>query len=170
MAEGLNFLFNREKEENVDNSVMQKMHRYWVLAGLRQSQESLRRDHDKKDLNVKEYKRQMYYLRKQIIFHYVKNVFLFPIWFINLLIPSFLKGSPNIWTNLKLIFSKKEFHPLRMAMVSWFVFTYLLVQGIIFFFRNAPPVSAASNNFVQTSWSGGANTGVSGVHPTNKTD
>src|SRR5574343_1328234 len=106
---------NQEKENTIDADVIQKLHRYWVLAGLRQSKESLKADYEKRDANKEEYKRQLNYLRIQIFWHYLKNSLLFPIWFIKLLLPSFLKGKPNIWTNLKTILTKDEFHPLRMA-------------------------------------------------------
>ena len=145
-----------EKEENeMDDNAMQKMHRYWVLNGLRQSKENLQNDYDKKDNNRAEYSRQLRYLRLQIVWHYVKNTFLFPLWFIRILTPSFFKGTPNIWTNLKQIFTKKEFHPLRMAMLSWFAFSYLLVQGGMYYFRHAPRAEAATFTYFQTSWSGG---------------
>ena len=41
----INFLnTDSDKENEMDESVMQKMHRYWVLAGLRQSKENLQND------------------------------------------------------------------------------------------------------------------------------
>jgi len=80
------------------------------------------------------------------------DILLLPIWLVKFLIPSFLKGTPNVWTNIRLIFTKKEFRPLRMAMVSWLVFFVVLIQGGIFYFKNAPPAETISYTWFQTGW------------------
>ncbi|MDP2685231.1 MAG: hypothetical protein Q8P20_09440, partial [bacterium] len=166
----IGFLHSGDSEELIDDNALQKMHRYWVLTGLEQSKQSLKESNNGDTDNL-DYKRQMSYLRRQIYFHYIKNVFLFPIWLVRLLIPSFLKGTPNLWTNIKLIASKREFHPLRMAMMAWFVFTYLLIQGGIFFFQHdISQVEAATFNFSQTNWSGGEDTVNFANHTDNRTN
>lgn len=140
------------KSYTVSGDIKNDLYRYWVLAGLQQSKEHLKQDYDKKDERSGEYKRQLNYLRRQIFVHYVKNIFFFPIWLFKILTPSFFRGTPNIWTNLKIIATNKEFHPLRMAMISWLVFSYLIIQGGIFLFRYAPKTEAATYAWVQTGW------------------
>ena len=61
------------KKVKTEKGVGDKLYRYWVLAGLRQSKENLEKDFDKQDSNYQEYKRQVRYLRKQIFLHYLKN-------------------------------------------------------------------------------------------------
>lgn len=146
------FLHSGDSEKLMNEDVMQKLHRYWVLAGLEQSRDSLQKTQGLNPSDKREYKRQLNYLRRQIFVHYLKNTFFFPIWLIKILTPSFFKGTPNIWTNIKIIASNKEFHPLRMAMVSWLVFSYLIIQGGVFLFRYAPKTEAASYTWTQSGW------------------
>ncbi|MDP2693037.1 MAG: hypothetical protein Q8O88_05355, partial [bacterium] len=175
-AEVLAKMKKEQEAYEADYGVEKKLYRYWLINGLLNSKEMLKQKYIEDDNNPilnlslrgrssvrsnpvangdskkNDYKRQLNYLRRQIFWHYFKNIFLFPIWLIKFLLPSFLKGTPNIWTNIKMIATKREFHPLRMAMFAWFVFTYLLIQGGIFYFRHAPPAEATAFTWIQTSW------------------
>ena len=147
----------------MDYGVEEKFYHYRLVDSLLHSKRMLEQDHDKKDGDFKKYRRQLNYLRGQIVWHYIKNIFYFPFWLIKILSPSFLRGTPNIWTNIKLIATRKEFHPLRMAMISWLVFTYLIIQGGVFFFqRDLELVRAETYNWVQTGWT--ASSSVTAVH------
>lgn len=145
---------SREQIEHyaVNKHVDNGMSRFFVVAELQQMKDNLKQAYFSGGITSKEYKHQVVRLRWQIFIHYVKNVFFFPIWIVKILSPSFFKGTPNIWTNLKIIATTKEFHPLRMAMISWFVFSYLIIQGGIFLFKYAPKTEAATYYWVQNRW------------------
>ncbi|PJC52981.1 MAG: hypothetical protein CO030_00035, partial [Candidatus Magasanikbacteria bacterium CG_4_9_14_0_2_um_filter_42_11] len=99
---------------------------YWLWHGMFNSYKSL-----KESSPAYQDKKRLAYMRNQIILHYVKNFFLFPIWFFSLLIPSYMKGEVNIWTNLRTMWHgliSREFRPLRIAMLSQIVFLFVLVQ------------------------------------------
>lgn len=145
---------------------------YWVWIGILNSYKCLKQEI--KNGNQKNTdKKRLLYLQKQIIWYFLKNFFLFPFWFLSLLIPSYMKGEVNVWTNLrtigKLIMSK-EFKPLRMAVVSQFVFLYIVIQlGFVVFVHFSKPTLAATYNFVQTSWTT-VSTTATAAHPTNETN
>ncbi len=161
------FLHSENSEELMDNKAADKLHHYLILPGLHHSEKNLRKN-SSADPDSKSYKKQMGHLRRQIFFHYLKNIFFFPIYLVKALTPSFFKGSPNIWTNIKMIAVKKEFQPLRMAMISWLVFTYLIIQGGIFFFhRDLMTAEAASFTWTQTGWT--ASSSAEAVHATDRT-
>ncbi|PLX27606.1 hypothetical protein C0581_03340 [Candidatus Parcubacteria bacterium] len=114
-------------------------------------------------------KKRMRYMRKQMFFYFIKNIFYFPIWFVRFLTPSFFKGSPNIWTNLKMIFTHKQFRPLRMGMLAWVFFVFLLIEGGIYVVKNSPPTFAATYTWIQTDWSSGVDVGQTASHDSNRT-
>ncbi len=111
-------------------------------------------------------RKKIWHLRKQIIYHYFKNFFLFPVLLVKLLTPSYFKGEVNVWTNLAAIIKRREFKPLRMAIVSQLFFLYVVIHlGSYIFYHHALPTLAATYNLTQTSWSGGASTTLTAVHP-----
>ena len=125
--------------EGVDN--------YWVWHGMFNSHDTLHSN------DIKINNRHLWYLRKQIIVHYFKNFFLFPIWLFRFLIPSYLKGENNLWTNLGAIIKKKEFKPLRIAVITQLFFLYAVIQiGVYVFYYHSVPAYAATYNFTQTTW------------------
>ncbi len=153
----------------MNENIVQKMYRYWILVGLRQSREGLQKECDENGCDLEEHKRQLGYLRGQIMRQYLKNIFLFPVWFIKILTPSFFKGSPNIWSNLKLILTQKEFHPLRMGIASWLIFSFLVIQGGLYYLRHAQTSKAAvTYTWAQTDWSGGTDGGAVPTHTGNR--
>src|SRR3989344_587746 len=155
-------------EQEINDSVKNNLYHYFLINGFLNSRKLLIDEYAHNELNKKEYRRQLNYLTRQIVWNYIKNIFLFPIWLIKILTPSFLKGSPNIWTNIKLIATKQEFRPLRMAMMSWLVFTYVLVQGGIFYFqKDIGVVEAATFTWVQTGWTASSTSNAS--HTTDRT-
>ncbi len=140
------------------------MQQYLVLSSLCQSRECLVQSKGK---DGGSYRRRLWYLRWQIIKYYGKNFFNFPIILLKLLTPSFLRGDPNIWVNLKSLATRSEFHPLRMAIISWFVFMYVGIHGAYYMFRNAAPAFTASYTWTQTAWT--TSSTDTGVHPGNQT-
>ncbi|KKS52789.1 MAG: hypothetical protein UV82_C0005G0039, partial [Candidatus Magasanikbacteria bacterium GW2011_GWD2_43_18] len=141
--------------------VLRQGEQYWIWHGMFNSYKSLRAE-----TTQKTDKKRLAYLKKQIIAHYFKNFFLFPIWFVRFLTPSYMKGDVNLWTNVKAITVRKEFKPLRLAILSQVVFLFLIVQlGITVFYKHSTPALATGDAFTQESWSGGATTTVTGLHP-----
>ncbi|PJC53147.1 MAG: hypothetical protein CO029_04175, partial [Candidatus Magasanikbacteria bacterium CG_4_9_14_0_2_um_filter_41_10] len=138
-------------------SVLQHGDNYWIWHGFFSSYRSLKTDEKQKTD-----KKRLSYLRNQIIWYYAKNFFMFPIWFFSLLVPAYMKGEVNVWTNLKTMWRglmSREFRPLRIAMLSQLVFLFFIVQfGVTVFYKNSTPVLAATYNFTQSSWSGSAST------------
>ncbi|MCF6276951.1 MAG: fibronectin type III domain-containing protein [Candidatus Magasanikbacteria bacterium] len=107
-------------------------------------------------------------VRTSVLVHYLKSIVFFPLFILHFFTPNFFKGNVNLWTNLKEIFISKKFHPLRVAFVSWVFFLVVMIQATIYFVDKAPPIWAATYDFVQTEWTA-ASTTATGVHPTNKT-
>ncbi|MFA7315102.1 MAG: hypothetical protein WC025_04230, partial [Candidatus Magasanikbacteria bacterium] len=102
---------NNQNELITQSKKIASFDKYWFWHGLWHSHESIKHTTGKrKDLN-----RRVLYLKKQIILHYFKNFFLFPLFLIKFLLPSFMKGKNNVWKNIKTIIKEKEFKPLRIA-------------------------------------------------------
>ncbi|PJC52938.1 MAG: hypothetical protein CO030_00245, partial [Candidatus Magasanikbacteria bacterium CG_4_9_14_0_2_um_filter_42_11] len=59
---------------------------YWIWHGFFSSYKTL-----KESSPAYKDKKRLAHMRNQIILHYVKNFFLFPIWFFRLLVPSYMK-------------------------------------------------------------------------------
>ncbi|KKS51781.1 MAG: hypothetical protein UV82_C0019G0001, partial [Candidatus Magasanikbacteria bacterium GW2011_GWD2_43_18] len=138
---------------------------YWLWHGMFRSYRDLKQE-EPHPTN----KKRLAYLKKQIVWQYLKIFFLFPIWFVRLLTPSYMKGSVNIWTNIKTIIRNKEFRPLRLAVLSQMVFLFFLAQfGVTVFYKHATPTYAATYQWVMTDWSGGASTSTYGSHGSNQT-
>jgi hypothetical protein len=114
----------------------EKFHTYWLWHGLYTSKESI-----KNLQKERAEKRQSSYLNKQILLSYFKNFFLFPIWFLRILTPWYMKGENNIWTNLQTIFKSKEFKPLRFDIFSQVIFiaifSYFIYLSIHYYSRAA---------------------------------
>jgi len=144
----------------------EKFQNYWFWHGLWKSKSGFA----KNSLLLKNEKRQKNYLTGQIIKHYFKNFFLFPIWLLSLLVPSYLKGKNNLWTNLKTILVNKEFKPLRIALLSQFIF--VIVLGLLGYtvFKNSQTTKATDYSWVQSDWSGGADTNSTSDHANNSTN
>ncbi|OGH90844.1 MAG: hypothetical protein A2507_01605, partial [Candidatus Magasanikbacteria bacterium RIFOXYD12_FULL_33_17] len=144
---------------------------YWIWTGMIDSYKILKKKYKTSTKN-KRNKKRLFNLQKQILLHFLKNFFLFPLWFFSLLIPVYLKGSNNVWTNLATIgklIKSHEFRPLRMAVISQFVFVFLIVQfGIMVFYNNSNPVYTASYGWVSTDWSGSASTTAFASHNTDQ--
>jgi len=108
-------------------------------------------------------------LQKQIFFQYFKYFFLFPVWIVRFLTPGYLKGEVTLWTNLKTIFTSREFRPLRIAVASQIVFLYMVFHlGLLVLQYFAAPVYAATYTWVQSVWSGGVTSTVA-LHPGDST-
>ncbi|HAO51836.1 TPA: hypothetical protein DCQ85_00005, partial [Candidatus Magasanikbacteria bacterium] len=143
---------------------------YWIWMGMIDSYKILKQK-DRSSGKSKSDRKKLVNLQKQIIWHFLKNFFLFPLWFLSLLVPSYMRGRNNIWTNLRTIgrlINSREFYPLRIAVLSQFVFVFLIVQlGIIVFYKHALPVFGATYTFTQNIWTT-ASTTATGLHPDNK--
>ena len=103
---------------------------YWIWMGMIDSYKILKQK-DRSSGKSKSDRKKLVNLQKQIIWHFLKNFFLFPLWFLSLLVPSYMRGRNNIWTNLRTIgrlINSREFYPLRIAVLSQFVFVFLIVQ------------------------------------------
>ena len=145
----------------------EKFQNYWFWHGLWKSKSVFA----KNSLLLKNEKRQKAYLIGQIIKHYFKNFFLFPIWLLSLLVPSCLKGKNNLWTNLKTIIVNKEFKPLRVALLSQVVFILILAcLGYFVFYKKTNPSFATSYTFIQNDWSSSASSTVIAINPDNNTN
>ncbi len=111
-----------------------------------------------------------FYLEKQIVWHYFKNFFLFPVWFFKLLTPSYFKGPVNVWTNLHTILRSHEFRPLRMAVVSQALFLFIIIKlGIFVFYYQSTPAYTATYGWIQTNWIGGVSTTAAATHTSDRT-
>ncbi|MFA7314526.1 MAG: fibrobacter succinogenes major paralogous domain-containing protein [Candidatus Magasanikbacteria bacterium] len=81
-----------------------------------------------------------------------------------------MKGKNNVWKNIKTIIKEKEFKPLRIAILSQFVFTLILTQlGILVYQYYTNPSRTATMFLTQTNWGWGASTTLSAIHPTDLT-
>src|SRR3990167_11546862 len=76
-------------------SVFHHGEKYWIWRGMCSSYNSLQQERTHKKNNIR-----LSYLKWQIVSHYFKNFFLFPIWFVRFLMPSYMKGDVTLWTNL----------------------------------------------------------------------
>ena len=65
-------------------------------------------------------------------------------WAVKLLVPDFLIGYPNLYDNLKTLRKHPRFHPLRMALVVWIVFTLTFGGVGIYLLQNLVEVFAAT--------------------------
>jgi hypothetical protein len=127
---------------------------YWTWNGMLHSYTTL-----KKESAVYQDEHRLKYLRRQIIWHFFKNFFFFPLWLLSLLVPSYMNGEVTVWTNLRTLWhtlTSREFRPLRMAVLMQCVFLYALGHlGYIVFHNYAIPTYAATYTWIQNSWSGG---------------
>ncbi|PIZ95536.1 MAG: hypothetical protein COX80_04135 [Candidatus Magasanikbacteria bacterium CG_4_10_14_0_2_um_filter_33_14] len=128
-----------------------KLDNYWFWRGLWNSRDSL----EKMEMIGELRNIQKKYLTWQIILHYFKNFFLFPLWLLRLLVPSYMKGKNNVFTNIKTIIMNKEFKPLRIAIISQFVF--ILILGVLGYtvLKNSQITKATDYSWTQSDWSGG---------------
>ncbi|MFA7315068.1 MAG: hypothetical protein WC025_04055 [Candidatus Magasanikbacteria bacterium] len=121
-----------------------KFHNYWIWHGLFNSNRSLHRD-----INSVDVQKQSRYLKKQIVFQYFKNFFLFPILFLRLLMPWYLKGKNNVWTNIRTILKNDEFKPLRFAIFFQIIFWIILFcLGYISFYNYFQYTKAIENKVI----------------------
>lgn len=75
-------------------------------------------------------------------------------WSIKLLVPDFLIGHPNLWDNLKTLRKHPQFHPLRMALVAWLIFSVTFGGLGIYSLQHTVKILAASpvtDTFTDTS-------------------
>ncbi len=72
---------------------------------------------------------------------------IFTKWFIRLLLPDFLIDEPSLFSNLKLLAKAPEFRSLRLAFISWFLFTIVTVSGLVFYL-----IKFADTNATVQSW------------------
>ena len=111
-----------------------------------------------------------FHLERQIIWHYFKNFFSFPVWFFKLLVPSYLKGPVTVWTNLRVILFDREFRPLRMAVISQVFFLFIIIKlGIFVFYYQSTPAYTATYGWVQTNWIEGVSSTAYGTHTSDRT-
>ncbi len=137
---------------------------YWIWHELVLSYARLR-----KNTKTRIVKKQLNFLGRQIVRHYIKNFLYFPVWFFKFLTPSYFKGPVNVWTNIRTIVRSPEFRPLRLAVVSQAVFCFVFIRlGMLIFFNHSIPADAATYGWIQTTWTGGVATSTA-THSTNRT-
>ncbi|MFA7315078.1 MAG: hypothetical protein WC025_04105, partial [Candidatus Magasanikbacteria bacterium] len=125
--------------------------KYWAWHGLWHSHKALKQKgiQGPVDANV----HRLRHLKLQILLHYFRNFFYFPIFLFKFLLPSFMKGKNNVWKNIKTIIKEKEFKPLRIAILSQFLFTLILTQlGILVYQYYTNPSRTATMFLTQTNW------------------
>jgi len=160
----------RDKKSGLEKNpvifvILNKLSYYFILSKLKQLKRGLKNNYN----NIKENRKEDIDRLSRlggVLKQYAKHFFLLPVLLAKILTPSFFIGTPNLWTNLKFIATKKEFKPLRMAMVSWAVFTFIIIQGGIFFFKNSPTAEAVSYAWFQTGWT--ASSTDSASHDSNR--
>jgi hypothetical protein len=119
---------------------------------------------------LKNTKQNLKIIKKEIILHYLKNFFLFPIWFFKFLIPNYLKTETTFWSNIKKILFDKEFKALRLVVVSQHIFIFFFFQiGAIIFYKYAKPIKAATYGWVQTAWTDANISATVASHDSNQT-
>jgi len=144
----------------------EKLQRYWLWHGLWKSKSGLQG----RNISQVEH-RQKLYLNGQIIKQYFKDFFLFPIWVVKFLLPTYMKGKNNVFSNIKKILTQKEFHPLRVAALSQFVFLCSLVFiGYIVVFQYSSRSLATDYNWTQSDWSAGVDLVTTADYTNNSTN
>ncbi|MFH2105161.1 MAG: LamG-like jellyroll fold domain-containing protein [Parcubacteria group bacterium] len=64
------------------------------------------------------------------------------VWSIKLVIPDFLVGHPNLFSNIKVLQKHPEFKPLRLALVCWLVFSLIVGTSGFYVFYQASSILA----------------------------
>lgn len=159
---------NESKKNTNQDKLSGSFDSYFVWRGMFSSYNTLLQEIKLKG-KTKANNNRLRYLQKQIVLHFLKNFFVFPFVVLKFLVPSFLKGDNNIWTNIRSLFRDQQFQPLRMAVISQVFFVIVFVQVGLFVLRHyATPIFAATYGFVQTDWSGGASTTAFASHVTDQ--
>ena len=149
------------KTKNKHDQSGDNFHNYWIFHGLFASHRQIANN-----ISTEKHRGHLWYLKKQILLHYLKNFFSFPVWLIKLITPDYMKGQVNVWTNIRTIAKKPEFKPLRLAILSQLFFLYAIIHlGIFVFYYHSTPTLAATYNLTQTTWSGGVSTTLTATHP-----
>ncbi|MDP2684588.1 MAG: hypothetical protein Q8P20_06090, partial [bacterium] len=161
-------LSQNNKNHEINFMVKEKLHLCWVINGLRDTKKKIKCN---KLVNYSKdnYTKRIKYLRKQLILYYLKNIFFLPIWIINIFKRNFLQDEPSVLSNIKVIFTKKEFRPLRAAIIFWTIFFIFLISGVVYIVKNSNITNAASFTWVQSDWSGNPDGGSVADHTNNRT-
>ena len=73
-------------------------------------------------------------------------------WAIKLLVPDFIIGHPNLWDNLKILRRHPQFKPLRMAILTWMMFSLSVVSLGIYSLTISPSTRAAADFSIKTGY------------------